>query len=257
MKILDRFGMSDCKSAVTPGDHNVKLRKLHPEEEPETFFPYREAVGSLLYAAMVSRPDIAFPVCNVAKFCERPGSIHVTAVKRIMRYLKGSPDKKLTFGHGSLNLTSYCDADWAGCLDTRKSIAGKVHILNGGAVSWASRKLQTVALSTTEAEYMALTDATKDIIWLRQLLGSIGLHQKYPSCLFSDNKGALDLAQSTECFHSRSKHIDIRYHFIKDVIEKGIIKLQFVPTENQPADFLTKNLVGPKLHHCCELLNII
>lgn len=190
--------MTDCKPVASPGDTSQKLTKnLGPtsaqEREEMASVPYREAIGSLMFAMTCSRPDIAFEVGKVSQFAENPGKGHWIAVKRIMRYLKGTLDMKLTYGSGPtedgpLTLPGFCDSDHEGNLDTRRSTAGVVLLLNSGPVAWMSRRQQTVALSTTEAEYMAISEAVKEVIWARQLLMDIGLAQEGPTTIFTDDQ---------------------------------------------------------------------
>ena len=169
----------------------VKLKKEVPPAERNHHFPYGETVGKLMYAMVCTRPDIAFQVSTVARFVSQPAEDHVVAVKRIIRYLKGTRDASLVFGQGGLCLVSFADADYAADEETRRSVAGRIHILNSGPVSWSSRMMQVVALSTTEAEFMSMTEAAKDITWLRQLLDEIFSRQKEPTQLWCDNQSAI------------------------------------------------------------------
>ena len=214
-----------------------------------------EAVGKLMYAMVCTRPDIAFQVSMVARFVNLPAEEHVIAVKRILRYLRGSKDLKLVFGGGDMTLVSYADADYAADLETRRSVAGRVHLLNKGPVSWSSRMMQVVALSTTEAEYMSMTECAKDIIHLRQLLGEVLCAQKGPTRLWSDNQSAIQLVRSGQ-FRNKTKHIAVRFHFIRQLEENGVIETHFIRTDKQPADMLTKSLCSPSLDFCRQKLNM-
>ena len=173
---------------------------------------YQSIVGSLLYAAIATRPDIAQAVGVVSKFCANPTQSHFTAAKRILRYLKGTVSLGLSYKKCADGiLTGYSDADWAGDVDDRHSTSGNVFSLARGAVSWLSKKQATVALSTAEAEYVALSTATQEAIWLRRLLTDVGEPLEEPIVIHEDNQGAIAMAKNP-VGHARTKHIDIRYH---------------------------------------------
>ena len=259
-KMLTRYGMADCKPAPTPAEPTAKLRKQtglarEKEAEPMAGIPYREAIGSLMYASVISRPDIAFIVSKLAKFVDCPRAEHWTAAKRVFRYLKGTLDQKITYKRGCSVLTGFSDADWAGDLDSRRSTTGFVFMLNGGPVSWQSKTQQSVALSTLEAEYMAMSETTKECIWLRALIGDLGFEQKEKTSIKVDNQSALSLAENPE-FHTRSKHIDIRYHFIRDEEVKGRIMFDYIASANNVADVFTKALTVPKFNICKNLMKL-
>jgi len=262
-RMLDKYNMSNCKSAVTPGESKVILTKemspnTQEEKDKMSGIPYREVIGSLNFAMICSRPDIAFEVSRVAQFSENPGELHWKRVKRILRYLKGTMNYSLVLGSkdSSLKLTGFCDADWGGDHDNRRSTTGFLFTLAGSAVSWSSKLQRTVAQSSCEAEYMAAGEATKEAKWLTQLLSDLGHSMTSPTIIFSDNQGAIDLSRNPG-HHHRTKHIDIRHHFIREVQEAGVIALKFIPTNEQPADMLTKSLVGPKHDACCHAVNLI
>src|SRR4051812_27412725 len=183
--------MTDCKLMSTPMDTSVKLSKemsLKTEEETEEMknLPYQSAVGSLMYAMTGTRPDIAYAVGAVSAYNSNPGEAHWKAVKRIIRYLKGTRDLELEYRHDGKAIEGFSDADWGGNLDDRRSTTGYVFMLYGGAVTWNSKRQPTVALSTTEAEYMALGQTTKESTWLKNLLAEIGyMSQNEPVRIFS------------------------------------------------------------------------
>ena len=274
--ILERFGMTDSKAVRSPGDPSNKVSKeMEPttlvEKEQMEKVPYREAVGCLMFLMKGTRPDISYEVTRMAQFNENPGQSHWMAVKRIMRYLKGSMHLSLVFGppatnsgsvddlqNENLSLLAFCDSDWAGNIDNRRSTSGGIFLINNGPVVWTTREQKTVAHSSTEAEYMALSDATKEIKWLRQLLQDLGWQQNSATLLKSDNQGAIHLSKNPE-YHKRTKHIDYRYHYIQQEQENGSIKIEYVATDKQPADMLTKSLSGPALERCklqCNLCDI-
>src|SRR3982074_2233528 len=163
-----------------------------------------------------------------------------------MRYLRGTAHYRLQLGGGpQVLLTGYCDADWAGDLDERKSTTGYAFYIGDGLVSWNSKRQTTVALSTAEAEYMAATQATKEALWLKQLLNEIGLTQSQPVLIRFDNQGCIALTKNP-AYHSRTKHIDIRHHFIRDSVEVGTVQLQYCATDDMVADVFTKALARDK-----------
>ena len=238
--MLRRYGMADAKPSPTPADLSVKLVKCDDTSKSIDRVVYQSMVGSLLYVAMATRPDIAHAVGVVSKFSSNPTQAHLTAVKRIMRYLKGTTDLGLKYTADSGNLIGYSDADWAGCLDDRHSTTGNLFLLSGGAISWMSKKQAVVALSTSEAEYIALSSATQEAVWLRRLLAELGAPNS-SVVLMEDNQGAIALAKNPIA-HSRTKHIDIRYHYVREAVQDGLIELQYCPTNEMTADLLTKPL---------------
>lgn len=148
-------------------------------------------------------------------------------------------------GGKSLALVGFCDADWAGDATDRRSTSGYVFMLGDGAISWNSKKQPTIALSTTEAEYMAISQSTREALWLRQLLSDVGLEQERSTPLMCDNQGAIALVKNPT-HHSRSKHIDIQHHFIREKVESNVIEMRYIPTERMVADVLTKALAKPR-----------
>jgi hypothetical protein len=240
--LLRKFGMESAKPVATPVDSSTKLVKATANDECIDQQKYQSAVGSLLYLAMATRPDITFAVSNVAKFFSHPTTQHWTAVKRIMRYLRGTADYGLAFTpDASGDCVGYSDADWGGDLDDRKSTSGYLFLISGGAVSWRSKKQTCVALSTAEAEYVALASAAQEAIWMSQLTAVLEDRPQEATTLFEDNQSAISMTKNPQ-FHGRSKHISIKYHFIRDQVEKGAVELKYCPTKEMVADMLTKGL---------------
>ncbi len=254
-ELLKRFKMEDCKPVATPGDPGTKL--LASKDGPDDTIPYQEAVGALLYLSIISRPDITYNVNKASQFNACYNASHWQAIKRILRYLSGTRDIGITFGadNSNFDLIGYCDADYAADIDTRKSTSGFLCCLGNSPVSWASRLQRSVAQSTTEAEYMAIADCAKDVLWFQQLFKDLQITINKPIVIFSDNQGAILLTRNS-VFHKRTKHIDVRYHFIRDLQEEGTIKIQFLPTEKQPADMLTKSLNHPSFSRCLSYINM-
>lgn len=217
-------------------------------------FPYREALGSLMYASVGTRPDITFAVSILSRFAGNPGVAHKDAVIRVFRYLKGTRDLRLTYGTREMDMVGYGDADGS-MQEGRRAISGNAFLIDGGAVSWASKTQEIVSLSTTESEYVAATHAAKEAIWLRQLLGQVFGPFDGPSTLFCDNQSAIALTKDHQ-YHARTKHIDVRYHFLRWIVEQGTIRLVYCPTSDMIADVLTKALPSLKAKHFAAELGL-
>jgi hypothetical protein len=262
-RMLSRYNMSECKSCVTPGDSQEKLTKTPTTEsndvkEDMSQVPYREAVGSLMFLMHCSRPDISFQVTKAAQFNVDPKPHHWKALKRVFRYLKGTADYSLHYGsREALSLTAFCDSDWAGDPETRRSTTGFIVMIGGGPVSWSTRQQKTVAISTTEAEYMAGVEVVKEIKWIKQLLLDLGQEETSTkiSSIFCDNQGAIALTKNPG-HHARTKHIDVKHHFIRQEQENRVVNFKYTPTNKQAADMMTKNLVSPKLISCCQIIQL-
>jgi hypothetical protein len=210
--------------------------------------PYQEKIGVLLYAAISTRPDIAFAVNKLARHVQAPRQRHMHAVNRVFRYLSGTRDLGLTFGRApskeGVRLTAFSDADWASDKTDRVSVTGWIARVNGDVVSWQSKKQSALAISTCESELYAQCAATQELQWLRGLMKELGIRFDTPT-LYADNQSAIAAANNgvrTE----RSKHIDIKYHFITAVIAKGRQELEWISTLRQQADILTKALPTPQ-----------
>ena len=252
-KILRRFNMQDCKPISTPLPVNFKLSSsMSPSSEAERMemsrVLYASAVGSLMFAMICTRPDIAQAVGAVSRFMANPGKEHWNTVKRILRYIRGTSDAALCYGGSDLTVRGYVDSDFAGDLDKRKSTTGYVFTLAGGAVSWVSKLQTVVALSTTEAEYMAATQACKESVWIQRLLEELG-HKQEKITLFCDNQSALHIARNP-AFHSRTKHIGVQYHFVREVVEDGCVDMQKIHTTENLADVMTKSINIDKFIWC-------
>lgn len=241
-RVLDRFNMSGAKSSPTPMAGHAIFEEMQ-EENVLTNIPYRPAIGSLMYLATGTRPDISFAVGKLAQYCEKPTLSHWTAVKRILRYIKGTRDLCITYkADNSLDVRGYCDSDWAGCRATRRSTGGFLFTMCGGPITWRSKKQRVVATSTCEAEYIAAYDGVKEAVWLSSLLLQItGVRSFVPIKLFIDNQGSIDMA-SSNAVNARNKHIDIRYHYVRDAVSQKRVQLEYIPNQLQVADPLTKAL---------------
>ncbi|XP_062104486.1 secreted RxLR effector protein 161-like [Humulus lupulus] len=218
--------------------------------------PYAKAIGSVMYAMISTRPDIAYVVSTLSRFMSNPGEDHWKGLKWLLRYLKTTSDYGLKFEKGGddLKLEGYVDADYASNRDTRKSMTSYCFMLNTCCINWKSQQQHVVALSTTEAEFMAVTEAFKEATWIKGILQEISM-LKGRVYVFSDSQSAIHLSKNP-VYHERSKHIDIRMFWIRDNIEAGEINLEKVPTEENPADAGTKVLSVSKFNHCLDWLNL-
>lgn len=219
------------------------------EEDLVTDVPYQEAIGSLLFLAQGTLPDLAFAVSDVSRFNMRHGTVHWTAVKRILRYLSGTIDRRIKYSSIGGAIDGFVDADWGSNVDDRRSRTGWVFRLANGAVSWLSKRQTTEALSSTEAEYMAMCSAAREVDWLTQFLDQLGIRGSVP--IHGDNRGALEIARE-DAFRQGTKHIAIQYHFVRERVQIGAIRLMYVPTEENVADCLTKGVPVLKLQFCAN-----
>jgi hypothetical protein len=236
LEVLERFGKSNIHPISSPALPNEHLSKLtSPQIDLK---PYQSAVGALMYPMLGTHLDLAFSVANLGRHSANPGAKHQHALNRVFRYLRGTRGKRLVFqcgAPGGAVLHGYVDTDWASDTVDRKSTSGFVFLLGNSAVSWGSKKQTAVALSSTEAEYIAAAHATKEAIWLRRLLTELGIDTTSPTPLLIDNQSAMAIAHNPE-FHDRTKHIDVRYHFLRHKVEGGEIQLEYMVTEEQVAD---------------------
>ncbi|KAG6498781.1 hypothetical protein ZIOFF_038503 [Zingiber officinale] len=254
-KILSQFKMADCNATKHPMEPKTQLHK-DLEGTPVDATKYRRVIGCLRYL-LHTRPDLSYPVGMASRYMERPTTMHHKVVKQILRYLKGTIHFGLAYIKGSpeISIFGYSGSDLAGDLDGRKSTSGMTFYFNESLVSWNSQKQKTVALSSCEAEFMAATTAACHALWLRSLTSELTGEKPKPVTLFVDNKSAIALMKNP-VFHGRNKHIDTRFHFIRECVEKGQIVVEFVNTGEQRADVLTKALSGVKLATMRQLLGI-
>jgi hypothetical protein len=260
-KALQRYGLHECKVASTP-EAVGEISGCSEEElrAPAEQHLFQEMVGTLMYAAVSCRLDIAHAVHALASDMQAPTGRSMLAAKRVLRYLAGTKDVGLVFGAVAggkaaasdtrgrsstlVDVCAYADADWANDKKDRKSITGWVAKLNGDPISWSSKKQRVVALSTCEAELYAEGAAVQEVLWLRDLLSELGLHVKLGSLVYGDNQSTLAVSQNG-VKSDRTKHVDVKYHFITQTVEEGAIKLKWIPTVEQQADIFTKALGAP------------
>jgi hypothetical protein len=245
-KVLEDNDMSNCSTTVaTPMETSVRLMPAADGYVAPAILrrQYQSAVGSLMYAMLGTRPDLAFAVSVVSRFASNPTETHLKAVKRIFRYIHSTIHMGLVFRGSIRPLAGYTDSDWAGDHDTRRSTSGYVFNLGSAAISWSAKRQPTVFLSSCEAEYIGQTNATKEAIWLQHLLKQINPQDPGlgATIIYGDKQGAIALAKNPQ-FHARTKHIDIQHHFVREKVAEGRVKLEYVHTSQQVADGLTKSL---------------
>jgi hypothetical protein len=253
-QVLRRFGFWGAKPQTTPADPTVPLTNLSseyfpsPDEAKEiSEFPYREVIGSLMYGACVTRPDLSATVGFLARAMSNPRHEHIRAAKRCLRYIKGTLSLGITYRKSVIPqpLSGYVDSSWGGD-EERRSTSGFVFVLADGPIVWGSKKQRSVAISSCEAEYYAASLATQDAIWLRTLLAELRHPCKGATTIHEDNTGCIRIAKDP-CSHSKSKHIAIRHHFVRQQVQEGAVALVYITTKNNIADLFTK-VLGKQLH---------
>ena len=245
-KLLERFNMKDCYPIDIPyarGEYLSKEMgpKTSKEKEKMSNVPYSSAVGSLMYATMCTRPDICYAVSMVSRYQANPGMKQWRAVKRILRYLKGTIDYSLCYQGKELRLVGYSYVDWAGDLDEHKSISGYTFLLNNGAITWRSKKQTYIALSTMEAEFVACSVAVQEAVWLRRFLQSLGIVKgsSEPTIVYSDSQDAIAYVKDLK-YHGRTKHINTKNNFIRDITARKEVFIKYIPTREMVDDPFTK-----------------
>jgi hypothetical protein len=254
-RMITKFLPSELNPVSTPLPVRSKLLISESEASEEETRLYQQIVGSLLHVSRHTRPDISFATGLLGRFASNPNSSHFEAAYHVLRYLKGTTEKGLTVSSGDIVLKGYSDADWASDLNDRKSTLGFAIYIGKNLVSWGSKKQKSVALSTMEAELVGVAEATKEMLWLKQLLESVYCNIPKP-ILFCDNQAAITISKHPVDFQ-RSKHIDIKYFFVRNLISEGVIVLEKVSSVNNTADIFTKRL-GKELHHAhCKSLTLL
>lgn len=255
-KILEAAGMVGCNPSQTPMEPRLKLSKLSTSPCVDAT-DYRKIVGSLRYLVN-SRPDLAFSVGYVSRFMEKPTTEHLAAVKRVLRYVAGTINRGCSYRRkkGAVHLVGFSDSDLAGDVDTRKSTTGVFFFLGDNLITWQSQKQKVVALSSCEAEYIAATTAACQGVWLARLLAELKGEEADAVTLNVDNQSAIQLSKNP-VFHDRSKHIETRYHYIRECIEEDRVKIEFVSTNDQLADILTKSLGRDRFNELCTRIGLV
>lgn len=237
--------MEECKKVAIPLDPGFQVA-CSEECIKADISSYQTLMGELMYLAITTRPDILHAVAKLSQRNSDPHIEHMNAGKKIVRYLAGTIYTKLEYKKGMKELVGYADADWGGNPIDRKSYTGYLFYYGNNLISWESKKQSVVALSSTEAEYMSISNAAREAVYLKRLLGELEGAEEKSVILNVDNQGAMKLA-TNPVFHNRSKHIDIKYHHIREVIKKKEIQLKYLNTDDMIADICTKNL--PKIKH--------
>ncbi|TQD68987.1 hypothetical protein C1H46_045480 [Malus baccata] len=251
LDLLVKTSMAGCKPCPTPLgtqklDHTGALL-ADPKE-------YRSIVGALQYLTW-TRPDLSFAVNQVCQFLHCPRDSHFQAVKRILRFLKGSLDQGMWFKKCPLHLTAYSDADWAGCVFDRRSTSGYCIYLGSNLISWSAKKQPTVARSSTEAEYRSLAHTAAELTWICKIFKDVAFHLTIIPTLWCDNVSAISLA-SNPVFHARTKHVEIDYHYIRELVLAKLLHVQYINTQFQVADIHTKSLSKARFRYLQSKLSL-
>lgn len=269
-QILDRFGLSEIHPTKVPMVPGLKLEKEEAEAFPAFRQQYQAKVGSLNYAAIVSRPDISESVGVVSRYNSNPGLQHMKAVDQIFAYLKGTIDLGILYEHQNPEFHAFVDADHGGCKDTGRSTTGYVLMMAGAPIAWKSKRQSTVSVSTCEAEYVAAWKASQELEWMQNLINDLELPplrahsavrahdtiRAHGTTLFIDNEGALKLSRNPE-LHDRTKHLRLKYHYLRELVMKGIIKTTRVETKDNLADLFTKPLSRDRFQDLRNRLGIV
>lgn len=254
LELLEEYGFLDCKPALTPIEQKHDLGSSSAPAVSDVLY-YRRLIGKLLYLT-VTRPDIAYTIHVLSQFVNQPTDDHLRAAHRVLRYLKAAPAQGIFFSYAaSLELQVCCDADWAACPVTRKSITGYLILLGNSVVSWKSKKQQVVSSSSAESEHRSMAAACRETIWITRLFDDLQAKISQPIRFMCDNKATIHIAHNP-VFHERTKHVEIDCHIVRSNVTSGLITLIHVGTDEQPADLLTKPLPKHRITYLCSKLGI-
>lgn len=255
--ILKKYQMENCIPISTPMECGLNLQSETLHEKEHTNEPYRELVGSLMFVMLNSRPDLSASVNYFSRFMNCATDTHWNHLKRILRYIKGTLDYKLVYkdDNNEIDLCGYADSDWANDRNDRKSITGYTFKLFGCNISWSTRKQHTVSLSSTEAEYLAVTQASCELLWIHSILEDLKVPFDKPTIIYEDNTACIEIAKHPQD-QKRMKHVDVKHHFIREKITNNQIKLNFIPSTEQIADILTKPLHPKQFNYLRSKLGI-
>ena len=261
--IVKRFGMENSKRGFIPIRHGVRISKEHLPKTPEDRafmekIPYASAIGSIMYAMLCTRPDVAFALSVTSRFQAYPGESHWEAVKCILKYLRRTTDLFLVYGGEELKLQGYTDSSFQSNPDDSRSTSRFLFTLNGGAVSWNSSKQPTTSDSTTEAEYIATSDAAKEAVWLKKFITDLGVIPTIsnPIPLLCDNNGSIAQAKEPRS-HQKSKHILRRFHLIREIVARGDVVVERIPSTDNLVDPLTKPLAQEVFERHCTTMGLL
>jgi hypothetical protein len=264
-KTLEQFSMLEYRAVLTPLDPGASetLVPYQGTASEDQIKLYQSLIGRINYLATQTRCNIAFTASILSRFLVNPAPAYIRSAKRVLQYLKGTIMHGITlgglkYGPHDLDTRLYTDSDYTGNRHTYRSTSRYVSFMAGGLVSWQSKRQSVVAQSSTEAEYIAISESTKEAIWIRYLLEGLNYTGQDLECitLSGDNQGALSLAENPT-FHRRSKHIAVRYHLIHQEVEEGRLRLAYIPTDYMPADSLTKALKSPAYTRFTRLLTLV
>ncbi|XP_062093841.1 secreted RxLR effector protein 161-like [Humulus lupulus] len=256
------FDQKEARSVNTPIGAHFKLKSLTKEEasfeeEKMKVFPHANDVGSIMYAMVSTRPDLAYGIGLVSRFMSKPSLEHWQVVKWLLRYMKGTANLQILYTKSNQNeceVMGYCDSDFAGDYDKRRSLSGYVFTVGGNVVSCKSNLQHVVALSSTEAEYIALTEVVKEALWLKGMMSELGFRQDHV-IVHCGSQSAIHLSKNT-VFHERTTHIDVKLHFLRDIVSKQLVKIVKISTKINPADMMTKVIPVSKFTSALNLLGI-
>lgn len=254
--VLRKFGMETCKPVSTPIEKGLQL--IAGDGNGDSKIPYRELIGCLTYATLTTRPDLCAATNYFSRFQSGYTHEHFTHAKRILRYIYGTIDLKLVYrkNENAEVLIGYADSDWAGDKNDSKSTSGFVFKLFENTVTWSTHKQAVVSQSSTEAEYAAVVEAMNEAEWIKELLRELAVEPNEPTTINEDNQSCIKAAEKPKN-HKRMKHVAVKYHVVRDMIEKGLVKLQYIPTGEQTADIMTKGLGRIQFEKLRTNLNLI
>lgn len=248
ISILQQFGMDICKPSMTPLPEGLLLPKQSDSPLVDATL-YRMLVGKLLFLTK-TRPDISYAVSVVSRFMQSPQEIHLQAAKHILRYVRRYPDLGLSFRQGDTNcLRGFTDADYGQDLDDRISVGAYIFFLGNSPISWNSKKQSSTSRSSCESEYRALAKCSCEAVWLRRLLAELRILDDNPTPIYCDNQSSIKLSYNP-VFHEKSKHFEIDYHFTRQKVENNTLRVEYISSQDQPADILTKSLGRLKFDNC-------
>ncbi len=259
--VLNRFGLTDISPRNTPLPVGVILdQNMSPKTDSErkemADKPFRPVLGSVMWGQLATRPDLSFAVSLLSRFQADPGIEHWKSLLHVIGYIKNTIDYGLTYSRDAdLNPLAYVDADYGGCRDTRRSTLGYVFTMAGGAVTWSSKRQATVALSTVEAEYVAMSRCAQQMVWMQTWLDEVEIVHAMLGVVKGDSRGAIALAKTTKD-HRKVKHIDIRHHYLWELVKSGSLIFEQIPSADNIADLFTKPLARDHHHRFLAGLNI-
>ena len=254
--LLQLLNLLECKARDVPLSVGADISAMHDDEkvfsDPTL---YARAVGALMYIAACTRPDLAFAASSLARHMAKPTERHWLQLKGVGRYLFATRDYGIVLGVSAAGLHGYTDSDYAGDKDSRRSRTGFIFLLHGGPISWSSKLQSVVATSTAEAEYVAGSYAAREAVWLRRMGAFLDVLSPDPTAVYVDNQAALSMATSSSD-SARTKHIDVAYHFLRETVGRGLIRMVYCPTDDNPADLFTKPLHLPKFGKFRSMMGI-